>query len=196
MNFLKTTVIGGMVFLVPIVILIMILGKAHAIMMRVAAPLADWIPLEAVGGVALADLLAVVVVLALCFIAGLIARSRGAARIIDSLESKFLSSIPGYAFIKGMLGSILGAEGDGKLDPVLLRLDDAWQVAFEVERCQDGRVVVYVPGAPEPWSGAVLLVDAERVERLDINMSTAIKNIRALGHGTRALMETAGKEHR
>ena len=196
MNFIKTTLVGGIVFLVPIVILAMILGKAYALMLRVAAPLSDLIPLEAIGGVTLANLLAVLVMLASCFLAGLVAKSRLAARAIGSLENSVLSAIPGYAFVKGMIGGIVGAESEGKLDPVLVRLDDAWQVAFEVERCQDGRVVVYVPGAPEPWSGAVLLVDAERVERLDIKMPSAIKNIKGLGRGTGALLKATGEKGR
>jgi uncharacterized membrane protein len=38
-RFLKTTVIGGLVFLVPIIIIVAIIGKAFEIMKKVADPL-------------------------------------------------------------------------------------------------------------------------------------------------------------
>ena len=52
-NFFKTTIIGGLIFLIPIVVLSVILGKALKIMMVVAEPLDKLIPIESIGGVAL-----------------------------------------------------------------------------------------------------------------------------------------------
>ena len=114
MKILKTTVIGGLLFLVPIVILVMILGKAHAITMRVAAPLAAWIPVDAVGGLLLADLLAGVAIVTICFVAGLAAKSPAVVRAVESMESGFLSAIPGYAFVKGMIASLAGTGRGGE----------------------------------------------------------------------------------
>ena len=39
------------------------------------------------------------------------------------------------------------------MTPVLITLDDYEQMAFEVERTAGGKVVVYLPGAPNSWSG-------------------------------------------
>jgi len=188
MNFLKTTLIGGLVFLVPIIVVVAILGKAHRLMAALAAPLAAWIPIDAIGGVALANLLAVAAIVVLCFAAGLVARSSTAVRAVQSLESGFLTSIPGYGFIKGMTEGLAGREGSEALKPVLAKFDDASQVAFEIERNPDGRVVVYVPGAPDPWSGAVFVMTADRVEPLEASMHAAVKNIRTLGRGTSRLL--------
>ena len=44
--------------------------------------------------------------------------------------------------------------------------------------------MVYLPGAPNPWSGSVVYVTADRVERLDMSVSEAVKNIRTLGRGS------------
>ena len=189
MNFLKTTLVGGLVFLVPIIVIVAILGKAFSLMAALAAPLAAWIPIDAVGGVALADLLVVVAIVVLCFAAGLVARSSAAVRAIQSVESGFLTSIPGYSFIKGMTEGLAGREGSETMKPVLAKFDDGSQVAFEIERNPDGRVVVYIPGAPDPWSGAVFIMSADRVEPLEASMPAAVKNIRALGRGTTRLLD-------
>jgi uncharacterized membrane protein len=190
MRFLKTTVIGGLLFLLPIIILVAVLGKAHAIMVRLSAPLAAWMPVDRIGGVALANLIGVLAIIVVCFVAGLAARSSFAARTIESLESKFLSAIPGYGFIKGMIVGFGGESGEDELKPVLAKFDDAWQVAFEVERGADGQVVVYLPGAPDPWSGAVLVMTEDRIERLDMALAAAVKNIRAIGRGTTKLIRS------
>ena len=184
MKFLKTTLVGGMVFLVPIVVLVMILGKAYTIMAKIAAPMAEWIPVDAVGGIALANLLAIAAIVVTCFGAGIIAKSAVVSRWVGSLESNVLTSIPGYAFIKSMTGGVAGGDGDQQLTPVLARFDDAWQVAFQVEVLPDGRSVLYLPGAPDPWAGSLLVMAADRIEPLDISMGAIARNLRGLGRGS------------
>jgi len=188
MKFIRTTIIGGIVFLVPVTVLIMILGKTLEILSRMAAPLAAWVPVDRVGGVALANLIAVFAIICLCFLAGLVARSMFVLRFINSLESKILYSIPGYRFVKSLVGSASGVEEEGSLLPVLVKFDDASQLVFQVEQMPDGRSVVYVPGAPDPWSGSLLIVDAHRIETIQSPLSEAVKNIRALGVGSANLI--------
>ncbi len=87
-----------------------------------------------------------------------------------------------------MTESLAGQSGSETLKRVLAKFDDASQVAFEIERNPDGRVVVYVPGAPDPWSGAVFVMTADRVEPLEASLPAAVKNIRTLGRGTTQLL--------
>ena len=182
---IRTTIIGGMVFLIPVVIIAAILGKAFALMSLVAKPLDAWIPAGSIGGIALANILAAVGILVLCFMAGLVARSAFGTKILRSLESGLLTAIPGYAFVKGftdtMASSNKVAEG---FVPVMIRFDDYTQIGFEIERTQKGITAVYLPGAPNPWSGSVVYVSKDRIERLDIPMTEAIRNIQRLGRGS------------
>jgi hypothetical protein len=59
----KTTLIGGAVFLVPVMIVIMILGKAVSVMLLIAQPMAALLPVDTVGGIALANVIALLCVL-------------------------------------------------------------------------------------------------------------------------------------
>ncbi len=185
MQFIKTTIIGGLVFLVPLVIVVVVLGKAFSLMMGLAKALDAWIPANSIGGIALVNLLAVVAIVLLCFIAGMAARSRLGNKIFRSLESTLLGGIPGYAFIKGFTDSM--ASGDKAAEgfvPVVARFDDSAQIGFEVERIENGSVAIYLPGAPNPWSGSVVYVSEDRVDRLDMTVSEAIKSLRQLGRGS------------
>lgn len=190
MQFIRVTIIGGIVFLVPLTVLIIILGKTANFLSKLAAPFAKWVPLDTVVGVALADLIAVVGIVVLCFLAGLFARSGVVARFVDSLESRVLYSIPGYSFIKSLTGSVAGIEDDKSLTPVLAKFDDASQVAFKVESLPDGQVVVYIPGAPDPWAGSLFVMAAERIEPLDRSLNEAVMNLRALGAGSSDFLRT------
>ena len=189
MQFIKTTLIGGLVFLVPIVIVVFIVGKAFQIMMVVAKPMSDWIPVDSVGGIAMANVLALAAIVLSCFIFGVIARSAPAKNINRGLNS-ILIAIPGYALVKGYAESMdRSAEKAKSFIPVLARFDDYSQISFEIERTPNGNVAVYLPGAPNPWSGAVVYVEANRVEKLDMSVSEAVKNIEQLGHGSSKYIE-------
>ena len=196
MKFFKTTLIGGFLFLLPVSVCVLILGKAYRVMVRLAAPLADWVPVDTVGGIAKANLLAVIAIVAVCFAAGLLAKSRFASRLVEKLESGFLQSIPGYTFIKGLTGGLAGDDEEEQLAPVLAKFDDAWQVAFRVEHLTDGRVVLFIPGAPDPWSGSLLIMDEERVQPLDRTMAATVRNLRALGRGSGELLSAETHEER
>ena len=189
MNTLKTTLIGGVLFLVPIIILVAILEHALKIMRLVSTPLARWFPVDSVAGIATADIVATLAIVVVCFLAGLMAKSEAAARAVRKLESAYLSVIPGYALIKSMTAGLGGGDdaADG-LTPVLVRFDDYQQVAFEVERIHDGQVVVYLPGAPSPWSGSILVVEEARVQRIEASMSKTASNLRTLGRNSAQLL--------
>lgn len=184
MHFIKTTIIGGLVFLVPVVIVVAVVGKAFKIMLLVAKPVGTLIPIDYIGGITAANLLAVLALALLCFLAGLLAKSGLAKKAYRSLNSVLLA-IPGYAFIKGFTDSMDSSEEAAKsLLPVIVRFDDNAQIGFEVERTGKGHVVVYLPGSPNPWSGSVVYLSKDRVKRLDITVAQAIRHIRGLGHGS------------
>jgi uncharacterized membrane protein len=182
-NVFKTTVIGGLLFLVPIVIVTAILGKAYKIMMLVARPLGVLIPLERVGGIALANVLAVFILILVCYLAGIAARSSLGKSTFQLIDSKLMTLLPGYSFVKGMTDSITENE-DQALRPVLVKLDDSVQIGFEVERVERGLVAVYLPGAPNPWSGAISYVEEIRIEPMNQTMTEVVKSLRKLGRGS------------
>jgi len=189
MKFIKTTIIGGLVFMVPVVIVTAVVGKALEIMKRVATPMGHMLPVDSIGGVAVGNLLALSVLALLCFVAGLVARSKLAKKVYRSLDTMLLA-IPGYAFVKGFTDGMADTQESTKsLIPVLVSFDDHEQIGFEIERLAQGKVVVYLPGAPSPWSGSVVYFSAERVKRLDLTVAQASNNIRRLGRGSQRFQE-------
>ena len=75
-----------------------------------------------------------------------------------------LQAICDHAWVKGMTGEIHDEDAEEVLKPVLVRFDDQFQLAFEVDRTADGLVAVYLPGSPDPRSGAVSYVTGDRIQ--------------------------------
>jgi len=185
LRFFKVTLIGGVIFLIPLAFLATILAKAHQIMLVVAEPVDDLIPAETVAGVALVRLLAWLAIPVACFFAGLAAQSQLGRSFGRAIDDRLLIVVPGYSALKGRVTGNIGSDADEiKLAPIVAKLDDTSQIAFEVERLDDGNVVVFMPGAPDPWAGSVVILTADRVVPLALDHRSAAATLKALGRGT------------
>ena len=188
---LTTTLIGGVVFLLPLVVVIYVLGQGLALVARAAQPLVALLPDRSVGGVTLASIAALLLVLLICFAAGLIARAAAGRAFAERFEDRLQTLYPRYSVIKAMSQGLHGVLGQKVLRPVLIHGDDQQQVAFDIERLADGRAVIYLPGAPDAWSGSVVVVSAERVEPLDVDAADVAKAMQGMGLGLAALLQPA-----
>ncbi len=181
-QFIKTTALGGILFLIPVVILFAIFKKAHELVGGMAGPVYHSLPVERVAGFAILDFITIAILLLICFLAGLAAKSHSAVRWVNFLESGFLSKLPIYDVTKTKLTAGLRLEeAGGDSHSVLVRLDDQWLLGIEVERIAGGKVAVYLPGSPDPWSGCVVYMTEDRVEPLEIEFSDAVATCEQLG---------------
>jgi uncharacterized membrane protein len=187
MNFIKTTIIGGLLFLVPVVALAVVVATVYQYMLKIAKPMAEFIPVDEFGGVAVANLIAGSIILVICFVAGLVAKADPAKRLAGKIEQSILSKIPGYGFVKGMT-STLAPENTGKLQAVLVSLGYSHRVGLEIEKVGSDRVAIYFPGSPNAYSGEVLIVDEGQVERLNQPMTAAIDHAERLGRGSHDML--------
>jgi len=186
-GFLITTSLGGVFFLIPVVILGVIIVKAAGFMMAVAQPMADWLPIDTIGGVALANIIAALALVLVCFLAGIIARHAFASAFVNRLESKVLVNVPGYLMIKSLVSGFDPSKTEG-LQPVAVQLGSAERVGFEIERSQDGRCVVFIPGAPNPYSGITQVLPADQVTYLDVSLKEVIEVAENFGHGVHRIL--------
>jgi uncharacterized membrane protein len=100
LRFLRTTLVGGLLFLVPIIVVVAIIGKALGLAHKLVDPLAERLPVESVIGLRTPALLALGVIVVFCSLAGLFARTALAQKIVNGLEAAVLSNVPGYEFFK------------------------------------------------------------------------------------------------
>jgi len=188
---LKTTLIGGLVFLLPVIVALALVGQIVSLVVKAAAPLAAKLPMDRLGGVAVGTILAIGLLLLICYGAGVAARAAAGRLWSEAFEEKLHALYPRYTVIKGMTQGLYSEPGKEQLRSVLVSLDDQQQIGFEIERAADGRVVVFLPGSPDPWTGAVALVEPARVLALDVDFNRLNKSLAGLGRGMAALLDSA-----
>ena len=157
-----------------------------------AKPLEKFVPFDSVLGFAVIDLLSLIIVIILCFLAGFLSRSSVGRRAFDRIDSKLLAFIPGYAFVKSIAGTIKDDEREKILRPVFAKLDDQTLMGFEVERLENGLVAVFLPGSPGTNSGTVAYMTQDRIEHLNIDFMSASRILRTFGRGSEQIVGVSG----
>ena len=192
-RFLRTTAIGGLLFLLPLAVIGGILGYAYSMVIVIYEPLKAWIPVDSPSGLAILFLMAVGILICLCFLAGIAARRAIARRFTKTVERQLTMLFPKYAIYKDILaGNIGGDDATPSLNPVRVELQDRIQIGYESGRTSDGLVIVYLPGAPDPWNGSVAMVKPEQVSPLDVDFNETAAICERLGRESEELLTTRG----
>ena len=189
-KFIYTTVVGGLLFLVPVVLIGLVLRHAMEFAGKVARPIAAMFPAHQVAGVALGTVIAALILLIVAFGAGLFARTPTGRRATRWVEKSFLGNLPQYRVVTSMAEGLTKVEQSDSLKPVLVEADGGWQLAYRLEALRDGWVAVFVPQSPTPMSGNVLYVTSERVRPLEMGMAEAMKLVKNLGAGSAESLKT------
>ena len=179
-QFLKSTLLGGLVVLVPLAVLSAVVGWIVNVSIKVIVPVFDWLPDHSVGGVSLAVLAAVGTLVGVCFAAGLCAEL-AVIRSLRECADQLALFVPGYALMKHAGANLVGIESP--LKTVLVQFEASWQLGFLMETLADGRHVVFIPGVPKALVGAFHIIAADRVQVLAMSVSAALDVLSRLGVG-------------
>jgi uncharacterized membrane protein len=181
-QFLKSTMIGGLGVLLPLVVLVAIAVWAVGLAVGAIEPLFKWLPDRSIGGVSLTVVAAVLGLVACCFLAGVVAETAVVRRLGGRAE-RLAMFVPGYALMKNVGANLIGVEGANPLRTVLVRFEASWQLGFLMETLADGRQAVFVPAVPKALVGTLHVVAAERVQVLAMSVSNAMDVLSCLGSG-------------
>ena len=188
-EFLVSTVVGGLFVVVPVYLAVLLLLKgmksAGTLVRPFAALLPDWLPAQ--------DLLALVLVLVLCFVVGIAVRTRSGRAIRERMERVFFERLPGYGLLRSLTQRLAGDRNAEAWRPALVELEDALVPAFIIEELDDGRFTIFVPSVPTPFAGAVYVLSPERVHVLDVPFTQAVRTISQWGSGSRHLVAAMKK---
>jgi uncharacterized membrane protein len=180
--FLKSTLVGGLVVLLPVAVVGAIVVWFVELAIKAVVPMLEWLPDKSIGGVSLIVLVAIGCLIAACFLAGLLAET-AMLRFVGARAERLAMFVPGYALMKNVGANFVGLEASVKT--VLVRFEASWQLGFLLETLADGRSVVFIPGVPRALVGTLHVVAAERVQKLSMSVSTAMDILSRLGVGMR-----------
>jgi uncharacterized membrane protein len=179
-----SALVGGLLVLLPIYLAVLLLVKAMQGAARFVQPFVHLLP-ESIPGERILSLL---LVLAVCFLVGLVVRTGPGRAARDRFEKSVLDRIPGYELVRSLTQQFAGRSNTQEWKPALAELEDALVPAFIVETLDDGRCTVLVPSIPTPLAGAVYILPPERVHPVDVPFAQAVRSIAQWGSGSKNLV--------
>ena len=183
-EFTKTTLIGGVLVVIPIYLSILLLLKAVAGVAGLVSPITEGLPTT----LPFRELVAMLILIASCFVCGIALRTGPGLRAKNALERSLLEKIPGYALIRGLAGRIVGKQDEQTFTVVLAEIEDALVPAFLVEDCDDEHCVIFVPSVPTPAAGSIYIIARTRVHTVDVPFTHAVSVISKWGAGSSELL--------
>jgi uncharacterized membrane protein len=187
-DFLKTTVIGGLFVLLPVLLLYMLLAETLQLVVALATPIADLFPKGVFAKVNAPVLIALILIVSVSFLLGIALRSAALSRLGGWIESTVMTRLPSYTVLKRLTKGFAKEEATA-FKPGLLISAEGWkEIAYVIEDHGDGHLTVLVPWAPTAFSGSVKVVCQDRVEMLDANIGDVSKVLSLWGMGTRELL--------
>jgi uncharacterized membrane protein len=180
-TFLRATISGGILFLLPVVLVVMMLGKANQIMVKISGPLANLLP-DRLMGLDGSMILAVILLVFICFVAGLLIKSKRVKQQMGRLEDTLFVNIPGYLLLKSIAADTVGESEATALKPVAVKDGDALKIGFLIEE-KAGLSTVFIADAPRHDAGEVLIFPSELVKRINVPNNKVIQSLKNYGKG-------------
>ena len=175
----KTTLIGGFLIILPIYVSIILIAKAIQGLVAALKPITAVVPAY----VQFREIIAALVIITICFIAGLIVRTGPGLRAKNAFEGAVLERLPGYTLLRGLAGRFTGRGDEPTFAPALVEIEEALVPALIIEKLDDGSFTVLVPSVPTPMAGALYILPPERVHPVDVPFTATLKVFSKWGTG-------------
>ena len=186
-NFLRTTLIGGVVALAPLTLIILLFRWVINLIGRSLTPLVDTI---------LQDpdpnpyykfalyLISFTAILLFFFIIGLIVRTR-LSKFLNKAEDRYLLKVPGYKLAKETVQQFFGKNRSFFKEVVLVDIFNTGVLMTGFITDDQGEIIsVFVPTGPNPTSGNIYHFPKERVIRTSAPVDVGMKTIISCGAGS------------
>lgn len=193
---IRSTLIGGVLFLLPFGIIIVALEKVNETLAPLGVMLHSAIfpSSQSVTGPAVFSLL---VLFLIAFLAGTFVRTRQGRRLFTNLETATLGRIPLYAYLRPALDDLAGTgsalERAAAANIVEVRAGDVTTLGVLIEMTSDNRAVVFFPDAPSAMSGTVAIVASDKVFPTTLTRADFFRALRGFGTGIGRMGLAAGE---
>ena len=188
-EFLKTTALGGIFVLVPLLLLYLLLTEALGLIVALATPIADLFPQGTFDEADFLVLIALFLIVGASFLIGLALRFSIGRRLGDWIGRNILDRLPVYNVLKQLTKGFVHTEDGAAFRPAVLSSPGGErELAYVIEEHGDGQVTVLVPWAPTAFAGSVKILDRDRVEVLDTNLADFTMVLSHWGVGVRDLV--------
>lgn len=188
-EFIKTSILGGLFVLLPLVLFSLLLSELLQVVVALATPIADLFPKGTFDAVKMPVVIGVILIVGASFVFGLALRSATLRRSCLWIERTVLGRLPLYSAVKSLARGLVGAKEDTAFRSALLHSPDGErEIVYVIEEHGDGQMTVLVPWAPASFAGSVKIVGSDRIEMLEASVGDASRVLGHWGVGARELL--------
>jgi uncharacterized membrane protein len=187
MKFLKTSVLGGLFILLPLMLLWMGLKEIGGLLAVMAEPIADifadLFPQDYFENLTAPGVVAFFLILAASFVLGVAAKSAWIRKIGRSFENSVLVKVPMYRMLKVMSSALIDTDSS-EIDPALL-MDGSGggEPCYIIEKHADGRATVLLPWSPASFAGSIKIAQQSDLETLSCSLDEYSRSLSQIGVG-------------
>jgi len=190
-EFFKSTLVGGLLVLLPLTIFLYALVWVFNLVHKAISPLTKIILEKSTPQVIVADIVAIGLLVLICFLVGMFVRTRLGRWMYALIESRLLRKTPGYSMIKETVSQFLDKDKQSPFSSVALARifeSDTLVSVFVTDKHADGSYTVFMPTGPNPTSGNIYHLRAENVFPVDVSVEDAMRSIISCGAGSSTLI--------
>lgn len=194
-NFIRTTLIGGLLVVLPVVLTFFLLRWVFNIVSGMIYPLTKVIVETTDSQRIVGDVLAIAFIILAFFLIGLFVKTRIGRFVICRLEKHILKIAPGYSLVKETLKQLIGQDKRPFSCVVLGRVfgNETLMTGFVADEHKDGRMTVFFPSALNPTTGLLCHLKKEDVIKVDVTVEEAMRTIIGCGTGASKLFKKIKK---
>ncbi len=195
-RFVGTTIIGGLVVILPITLLVLLVRLIFNFIARIIAPVGKIFNFSDDVAQWLVSLISLVLVVGAFFVVGLLVRTEFGKNFFREIEERWLMSLPLYKVIRDTVRQFIGVEKMPFSQVVLADVfgDGVWMTGFVTDEHTNGYFTIFVPTAPNPTNGFVFHIHESKIKFLEAKSEDAMSSIIGLGIGSKALFAAPEKE--
>jgi hypothetical protein len=178
----RNVAISGFFFLLPVFVIFVIISKVWTALTSIGVRIARVFGVSSIVGFKGSHIVAGLLMLAICFVCGLLVRVSFVAAFSKATEKWMSKYIPGYDTYKAMAEEKL--QNKARILPyasALVRQQECWLPAYIIEEDPNGNCLIFLPDVPDTSKGHVLLAkegDVRRVGSLTANqLDASLKNM-------------------
>ena len=182
--FLKATLLGGVIVVLPAWLAVLLVLKALGHLQIFVKPVSSHLP----HSIAHPRVIAILVLIGLCFLVGAAIQTAIGRKAERAAEQAVLEKIPGYTTLRSLASRLSDHAERANFQPALVEIEEALVPGFIVERHSGNRCTVFIPSVPTPMAGAVYIIDNSRVHPLDLPAVSVMQCISKWGGGSDKLL--------
>ncbi|MGD8780157.1 MAG: DUF502 domain-containing protein [Ignavibacteria bacterium] len=189
-SFIKTTILGGSLIVLPIVIWILVFKWLFEFVFDKVKPITDLILKTSGMQEFAASILAIILILLTFFLIGLLIKTKLGQYSFEIIEPRILARIPLYKIIKETVLQLIGSNKTLFKHVALVSLfgNDTLTTAFVTDEHENGYYTVFIPPGPAPTAGFIFHVKKENVHIINYPVDKAMKSIISIGVGSKELL--------